>query len=278
MGQTSGHRRRAQMASAALVLMVVAAGTGIGQDGSAAASVPTTRSASAETDEKTQIARVTFDAEAIPTLRVTPAPDAPTRNKPGEEPTEPKPQGKVIYLTFDDGPSAHTKPVLHLLEKYGAKATFFLVGQNAVAHPELARSVVEQGHAVGSHTWNHRDLRRLSARRLNGQIIRTSNALRRVTGQPITCLRPPYGAVNREVRRAVRAHELATKLWDIDTRDWKRPGSTAISRKVVSRARNGAVVLMHDGGGNRSQTVRALDRILRRLSDRGYRFETLPGC
>jgi peptidoglycan/xylan/chitin deacetylase (PgdA/CDA1 family) len=168
--------------------------------------------------------------------------------------------------------------MLDLLDEYGAKATFFQVGENAVAHPELSRSVIARGHALGNHSWNHKDMRKQSPKTLNHQITRTSNALRRITGQPITCLRPPYGAVNGRVRSTVRDKELALKLWDIDPRDWKRPGAAAIARRVVSKAYEGDVALMHDGGGNRSQSVRALERILRTLSMNGYTFKTLPGC
>jgi peptidoglycan/xylan/chitin deacetylase (PgdA/CDA1 family) len=84
--------------------------------------------------------------------------------------------------------------------------------------------------------------------------------------------------LNARVKRAIRRHDLAMKLWDIDPRDWKRPGANAIARRVLHHAHSGAVSLMHDGGGNRSQSVKALERILRELSKKGYRFETLPGC
>jgi peptidoglycan/xylan/chitin deacetylase (PgdA/CDA1 family) len=186
---------------------------------------------------------------------------------------------KVIYLTFDDGPTTkYTKRVLDLLDQYDAKATFFQVGENATAHPDLARSVIERGHALGSHTWSHRDMRKLRPSGLNRQITRTSAALQRITGRPVTCLRPPFGAVNARVRKAIRHQKLDLKLWDIDPRDWKKPGSTAIAHRVVSRADPGDVSLMHDGGGNRAQSVKALERILRSLSKRRYEFKTLPGC
>jgi peptidoglycan/xylan/chitin deacetylase (PgdA/CDA1 family) len=187
--------------------------------------------------------------------------------------------GKVIYLTFDDGPAvSYTKRILDLLDEYDAKATFFELGENAKAHPQLTRSVVARGHALGSHTWNHKDLRNLRPKNLNRQITRTSAELTKIGGRPITCLRPPYGAVNARVRSAVHRKDLSMELWDIDPRDWRRPGAAAIARRVVSHAHKNAVSLMHDGGGNRSQSVRALKRILQKLSKKGYRFETLPGC
>ncbi len=168
--------------------------------------------------------------------------------------------------------------MLDLLDEYGAKATFFQVGENATAHPELTRAVVERGHALGNHTWSHRDMRRLSPQRLNHQIARTSDALQTITGRPITCLRPPFGAMNGRVKAAIRTKKLDLMLWDIDPQDWKRPGAATIARRVVSQARPGAVSLMHDGGGNRAQSVSALERILRALSKKGYRFATLPEC
>ena len=275
MALVGGHRRRVQIASAALVPLVMAASAGIGQNGRAAASVPDAPAAGAAS---AQAPDASFGTDDVRAFRVSqqPEPEGSDATKPEKEGTESG--GKVVYLTFDDGPSRHTKPVLRMLDDYDAKATFFLVGENAVTHPDLARSAVARGHAVGSHTWNHRDMRRLKPARLNGQIIRTSRALRRVTGRPVTCLRPPYGAVNRRVRAAVRHEELALKLWDVDPRDWKRPGAAAIAGRVVSRVDPGDVVLMHDGGGNRAQSVRALERILRALSKQDYTFATLPGC
>jgi peptidoglycan-N-acetylglucosamine deacetylase len=219
-------------------------------------------------------------------ISVDPLPEPTESNSPEPDDTEtadpPEPRdsgGKVIYLTFDDGPTTkYTRQVLDLLDEYDAKATFFQLGELATDHPELTRAIVARGHALGNHTWNHKDLRRLNGRKLNRQITRTSAALSDITGRPVTCMRPPYGAVNARVKRAIRRHDLAMKLWDIDPRDWKRPGVKAITRRVLHHAHTGAVNLMHDGGGNRAQSVKALRQILRELSKKGYRFETLPGC
>ena len=187
--------------------------------------------------------------------------------------------GKIIYLTFDDGPTVkYTKRFLDVLDQHDAKATFFQLGEKATDHPELTRLVVARGHALGSHTWNHKDLRKLSRGKLNGQITRTSDALGKITGRPITCLRPPYGAANGRVKSAIHRKGLKVVMWDIDPRDWKKPGVAAITRRVVSKSHSGAVSLMHDGGGNRSQSVWALERILHKLSKKGYVFKTLPGC
>jgi peptidoglycan/xylan/chitin deacetylase (PgdA/CDA1 family) len=187
--------------------------------------------------------------------------------------------GKVIYLTFDDGPAVtYTRQVLDLLDRYDAKATFFQLGQNATAHPALTQEVIRRGHAVGSHTWDHADMRRLSGSALDHEITSTSTALEKLIGRPVTCLRPPYGALDKEARAAIARRGLDLQLWDIDPQDWNRPGVASIVSNIVGNARPGAVSLMHDGGGNRSQSVAALAQILPRLKAKGYRFASLPGC
>ena len=187
--------------------------------------------------------------------------------------------GKVIYLTFDDGPAVkYTKQILDLLDQYDAKATFFQLGQNASANPDLTREVIRRGHAVGSHTWDHADMRRLSRTALDHEITTTSSTLEKLTGRPITCLRPPYGALNATARAEITRFGLDLQLWNIDPQDWNRPGVASIVDTVVGNARSGRVSLMHDGGGNRSQSVAALATILPTLKAKGYTFESLPGC
>ena len=187
--------------------------------------------------------------------------------------------GKVIYLTFDDGPAVkYTKQMLDLFDQYDAKATFFELGQNASAHPDLTREVIRRGHAVGSHTWDHADMRRLSRTALDHEITTTSSTLEKLTGRAITCLRPPYGALNSTARAEIKRFGLDLQLWNIDPQDWNRPGVASIVDNVVGNARSGRVSLMHDGGGNRSQSVAALAQILPTLQAKGYRFESLPGC
>ena len=297
LAQVSGSRQRVQIVCLTLVSLAMASGMGNARgdtrDGTSATAHETVVLVSSDRDAVGEARRFRVP-QVLPTvgpmaerivaepLPETPAPKRAEPDDPGEadapEPGE-SGGGKVIYLTFDDGPSVpYTQRVLTALDEYDAKATFFQTGENAADHPQLTRSVVARGHTLGNHSWNHRDLRNLSGRKVRKQITRTSAVLGRVSGQPITCLRPPYGAVNAQVRSAVRSKELAMFMWDIDPRDWDRPGAGAIARRVVSRADPGDVALMHDGGGKRSQSVQALRRILRSLNDKGYRFETLPGC
>jgi peptidoglycan/xylan/chitin deacetylase (PgdA/CDA1 family) len=182
---------------------------------------------------------------------------------------------KYVYLTFDDGPSRYTPQVLKILRAYGARATFFEVGQNVARNPALTRSVYRQGNSVQNHTWSHPDLRHVSWAVFRSQVQRTDRAIRAQTGYTPRCLRPPYGGTSKQVSR--RAATLGKKLrvWTIDTRDWSRPGTSVIVRRALGNVHSGSVILMHDGGGNRSQTVAALPAILRTLKARGFGFTTM---
>ena len=183
-------------------------------------------------------------------------------------------KSQVVYITFDDGPSVYTPQVLKVLSQYGVHATFFEVGQMVAAHPSSTSQVYRQGNSVQNHTWSHPDLRKLTAAQFADQVSATDRQIRSHTGYLPCCLRPPFGAVDATVR--ARAAGLGKKiaLWTVDPRDWSRPGATAIRNRVLSQVRPGSVVLLHDGGGDRSQTVAALGGILRTLKAKGYTFAT----
>ncbi|MER7578369.1 polysaccharide deacetylase family protein [Kitasatospora sp. NPDC097691] len=186
--------------------------------------------------------------------------------------------GKVVYLTFDDGPSpAYTPKVLATLARYGVRATFFEIGQNVAAHPSLTAQVARQGHSVQNHSWSHPDLRRLSGSALDSQVSATDRVIRARTGRTPTCLRPPYGAVDATVRSHAAALGKQVVLWSVDPADWSRPGTAAIRSRVLNNVRPGSVILLHDGGGDRSQTVAALPVVISTLKARGYGFATLCG-
>jgi peptidoglycan-N-acetylglucosamine deacetylase len=192
--------------------------------------------------------------------------------------TRPAPAGSAgeIYLTFDDGPDpVYTPLVLELLARYRARATFFVLGRAAATHPELVRQEFAAGHGVGNHTWSHRRLAGLGGGQLEAEVGSTSAAISRATGAPTRCLRAPAGVV--DAASADRAQALGMRLveWDVDTYDWRRPGAGVIAGRVLSGARSGAVVLLHDGGGNRDQTVAALEQVLPSLSARGFRFSAM---
>lgn len=183
--------------------------------------------------------------------------------------------GKVVYITFDDGPSPlYTPQVLKVLSQYGARATFFEVGQNVAAHPSVTTRVYRAGNSVQNHTWSHPDLRKLSGSQFTFQVTATDRQISAHTGYRPCCLRPPYGAVNATVRARAAALGKKLALWTVDPRDWSRPGASVIRSRVLSHVRPGSVVLLHDGGGDRGQTVAALSGILQTLKSWGYTFVT----
>lgn len=184
----------------------------------------------------------------------------------------------VVYLSFDDGPHpTYTPQILDVLDRYNVRATFFVLGQNVDNYKTITRRIHNEDHSIQNHTWSHPDLTTVSLSTFNSQITRTDNEIRAITGYTPKALRPPYGAINNTVRS--RAANLGKKirLWDVDPRDWDRPGTSVIVSRVLNNVSDGDIVLMHDGGGNRSQTVAALPTIIARLKDRGYQFWRIWG-
>ncbi|WP_083750870.1 polysaccharide deacetylase family protein [Kribbella sp. ALI-6-A] len=190
-------------------------------------------------------------------------------------PPAPALPAKYVVLTFDDGPDPrYTPQILDILDRYGAKATFFVVGAEVKRHPELARRLHERGHSVQNHTWSHANLSKLSWSAFERQVKNTDAQIQARTGLAPGCLRPPYGARNGLVDRRAAALGKQVVLWDIDSRDWTRPGVAAIERRVPATVRNGSVILFHDGGGDRAQTIAALPKILKTLTASGFGFRT----
>jgi peptidoglycan/xylan/chitin deacetylase (PgdA/CDA1 family) len=182
---------------------------------------------------------------------------------------------KVIALTLDDGPSpVYTPQVLRVLHRYGVTAAFSMVGQNVAYYPAIAREVAAAGHLIVNHTWDHYDLRLLSARAVQDEISRATDAIHTATGQRPALFRAPYGNWSPAVFSCCATDGLTPLAWSVDPRDWARPGSRSIVRTVLSTTRTGSIILEHDGGGNRSQTVAALKVWLPALLDAGFRFTT----
>jgi cellulose synthase/poly-beta-1,6-N-acetylglucosamine synthase-like glycosyltransferase len=185
----------------------------------------------------------------------------------------------TVALTFDDGPSAWTPRVLAVLEHYHVPATFFVIGENVTARSELLRRMIGDGDEIGVHTFTHPDLAGLPAWQERLEIDQTQLAIAAATGYTTNLLRPPYSSVPSALdastwRAITRAGNYRVVLADLDTRDWERPGVTAIVRDGTPAGSHGAVVMLHDGGGDRSQTVTALARLIPALQSRGYRFVT----
>ncbi len=181
-----------------------------------------------------------------------------------------------VALTFDDGPSIYTPQVLSTLQANNVHATFFCVGEWVSYYPNYVQQEYSAGNVVANHTWDHPDLTTLSSADVQTQISKTSALIQQTIGVQPTLFRPPYGAINDSVKGQIAQANLTPILWSIDTEDWTRPGSDAIVNAVVGQAGNGDIILMHDGGGDRSQTVAALPRIIKGLRDRGLQMVTVP--
>jgi peptidoglycan/xylan/chitin deacetylase (PgdA/CDA1 family) len=182
---------------------------------------------------------------------------------------------KVIALTVDDGPSpVYTPQVLRILSQYGIAASFSMVGRNVTAFPGIARDVAAAGHMIVNHTWNHSSLGGMRAAAVQDEISRATDAIHAATGQRPSMFRAPYGVWQPAVFSYCARAGLTPLAWSVDPRDWSRPGVSAIVRGILSDTRTGSIILEHDGGGNRSQTVAALKIWLPRLLDAGYQFTT----
>lgn len=182
---------------------------------------------------------------------------------------------KVVALTFDDGPWPDTPAFVKLLEARHVPATFFMIGEQVTSgYRQLLQRELRDGDALGDHTFTHADLTRTGG--TFGQLQSTIFAIRRLTGYTPCVFRPPYGNFNQEVVRVAGSLRLATIVWNVDPTDWARPGSEAIEQRVLSQTRPGSIVLSHDGGGPRGETLAAYPHIINALKERGYRFETVP--
>jgi len=185
------------------------------------------------------------------------------------------PARRAVAIGFDDGPWPDTAAFVQMLERAHARATFFLIGRQITRgdRPLLLREL-RAGDALGDHTFNHPDLTRVSGAR--AELRRTAASIRSLTGYAPCVFRPPYGAYDRNVVLTAGSLGLATVLWNVDPSDWTRPGTAAIERRVLSAVRPGAIVISHDGGGPREQTLAAYPRIIAALRRRGYALVTIP--
>ena len=181
-----------------------------------------------------------------------------------------------IALSFDDGPHPRLTPViLDILEEYGIKATFFMVGENVRYYPEAARAVVEAGHEIGNHTFSHRKFGRMNEQEMLDEIASCEDAISSVTETPVHFIRPPEGQMNDTMRRVVGTLDYRVILWDVDTRDWAHTPPAEICRHILDTVQAGDIILMHDFIGHDSPTPEALRMVLPELIARGYRFVTV---
>jgi len=184
-------------------------------------------------------------------------------------------QHKAIALTFDDGPwPKTTKQILEILKKNNIKATFFWVGRYLQTYPEIGKQVAAAGHAIGNHTWNHQYIK-YNEEGAAREIDRTSSLIEELTGIQTSIFRPPGGILNNGLAAYAQKKNYAVVVWSADSLDW-RTLTESLMDNVMRQAKSGGIVLMHDGGGNRSRTVKALPDIIARLRKEGYIFVTVP--
>jgi peptidoglycan-N-acetylglucosamine deacetylase len=184
-------------------------------------------------------------------------------------------RSKAIALTIDDGPNAiYTPQVLRLLAKYRVTAMFSMIGFEVQGLPEMAREVADAGHEIANHTWRHLDLGLLTPSAVKSQMDRATDAIHGATGIVPTRFRAPYGVWSPTVFRHCADMGMAPIDWSVDPRDWARPGVPYIVDDIMRTTRRGSIILEHDGGGDRSETVAALGIVIPRLLDAGYHFVT----
>ena len=180
----------------------------------------------------------------------------------------------VVAMTFDDGPHPTLTPrLLDTLRARNIRATFYVIGNRVVRHPELMRRIVAEGHEIGNHTWSHPSLFGYSDAGVLSQLDRTAQAIYDTVGRPPVTMRPPYGNLyNRQRLMIHQQRNLPTVLWSVDPEDWRRPGSSVVAQRIVSRSHPGAVILAHD---IHSPTVRAMPQAMDGLLARGFQFVTV---
>ena len=181
-----------------------------------------------------------------------------------------------MALTFDDGPSGtYTPQILEIFAENNARCTFFVLGGLVGKHKQLLKRAEEGGHEIGIHSWWHDDYTGLSSSAIRSDIARSRSAIDAAIDGPVRWVRPPYGAVNARVRGAISDAGYRVAMWSIDPRDWQSPGSSVVAQRILSRAKDGAVVVLHDGGGGRAGTVAAMRTVVPALIARGYELVTL---
>jgi len=192
----------------------------------------------------------------------------------GQDAYQHGPRRREVAIGFDDGPWSDTAAFVSMLERAHAAATFFMIGRQVVPsyRPLLLREL-RDGDVLGDHSFTHPDLTLSASAR--GQLQSTIAAIRRLSGYAPCVFRPPYGAYDRRVLAAARSLGLATVLWNVDPRDWAQPGTGAIRRQVLAQVRPGSIIISHDGGGPRGQTLAAYPGIIVGLRARGYRIVTI---
>ena len=191
---------------------------------------------------------------------------------PAEEMTEM--ETKYIALTFDDGPeSTFTPRLLDILAENNAKATFFVLGHRLERNADVLRRIAAEGHCIGNHSYNHKNLTVISTEAFHEQVDITNRLIKEITGYDAQLLRPPYGDRNQSVVDLLKEKNMSIIIWDIDPKDWQSKDSGAVYEHVVARAHDGDIILLHD---IYESSVAAAEKIIVDLTAKGYVFVTVP--
>ena len=186
------------------------------------------------------------------------------------------PEKKVIALTFDDGPwPSSTAKVLDILKKNNIKSTFFVVGQNVKNYPELAKRIVTDGHTIANHTWHHW-YHHMNPQTAAYEVANTTDIIYKTTGVKTSLFRPPGGNMKNGVVDYAKSNKYAVIMWSSDSVDYSRLAVPRLINNIFRAAKPGGIVLMHDGGGDRSHTIKALPEIINKFRKQGYEFVTVP--
>jgi peptidoglycan/xylan/chitin deacetylase (PgdA/CDA1 family) len=180
----------------------------------------------------------------------------------------------VTAMTFDDGPHPTNTPrLLKILRDRNIKGTFFLVGKNAKAYPALVRQIIAEGHEIGNHTWTHGSLTGMSDDQIRKELKMSADAVFEAAGYRPQTLRPPYGAVNTRVKDLIFSEfGYPTIMWSVDPQDWRRPGVSVVTSRLVNGVRPGSILLVHD---IHAPTIEAMPGTLDQILAKGYRFVTV---
>jgi peptidoglycan/xylan/chitin deacetylase (PgdA/CDA1 family) len=181
---------------------------------------------------------------------------------------------KKIAVTFDDGPAPDTTQFLNKLKSLKIKATFFMIGQQVPSNGALLKRMTREGHELANHSWNHANLS-AGGGMAHDQIVSTNRAIKRASGFTPCLMRPPEGATSAGLIGTVRSLKMTSVLWDVDPQDWRYPGTGSIVQTIRSQSHGGSIIVEHDGGGPRGQTLAALPQYVATLKARGYKFVTV---
>lgn len=211
-----------------------------------------------------------FDDE-LPAKETEEVVDSPVT--PGEtEKREIDPDKPMVALTFDDGPSAHTDRLLDIFARYGGKGTFFVVGNLIDGRKNTVKRIVREGHEIGNHSWNHRQLTNLTSEEITDQIMMTRAKIYDTAGVDSLIMRPPYGACNDEVKTVGAKVGVSFVNWSVDTLDWKSKNAAAVRKEIMSSVSDGAIILCHD---LHKTTVDAMETVIPELIEKGYQLVTV---